>query len=362
LDDVKRILRSLAIGACLLSVGAARPTQSSEFAAFVDRYLDDFARRHPSIAAGNGIHQHDDKLEDFSAAAVREEIAALKRDRDRLRALDPARLTADERVDRRILDGVIDGWLLEQETLENWRRNPMLYASSLSDGVHNLMVMESDPAPLRMRRAISKLRRVPSFLSDARANLANPPKLLADRGVAMMRGARDMLAKDLHLAFASDPNTALRDSLRRAADAAIRDIDAFLAAFERDVLPKANGDFTIGAANIARRYASEELIDTPLDSMLAIGQRELAKLKADFRAAAERVAPGKDAKTTWEAVRRDHPKAGDVVAATRRIVDSLSAFVAARRIATVPANERVIVERAKPFDIGFASMHASPPL
>ena len=74
-----------------------------------------------------------------------------------------------------------------------------------------------------------------------------------------------MLGKDLDLAFASEPNAALRDSLRRAADAAIPQIDAYVAYLERDVIPKATGDFTIGAANLARRYRAEELIDTPLD-------------------------------------------------------------------------------------------------
>ena len=53
---------------------------------------------------------------------------------------------------------------------------------------------------------------------------------------------------------------------------------------------------------------------------------------------------------------------GGVVAATRVIVDSLSAFVARKGIATLPPDERVIVEPAQPFDLGFASMHASPPL
>ena len=178
---------------CLLPLGAARRSQAGEFARFVDRYLDDFARRHPSIAAGNGIHDHDDLLDDFSAAGIRAEIAALERDRARLRAFDPKALTPDERVDRRILDGIIDGWLLEQETLENWRRNPMIYASALTDGVHNLMTMENEPAPARMRRIISKLRGVPALLAAARANIANPPKLFAERGASMMRGASAML-------------------------------------------------------------------------------------------------------------------------------------------------------------------------
>lgn len=348
----------LAVSASASPAAAQAPT----FARFVDRYLDDFARRHPSIAAGNGIHDHDGRLDDFTATGIASEIHELKRDAATLRAFDAAKLTPDERVDQRILLGVIDGWLLEQETLQNWRRNPMLYASALADGVHNLMTMASDPAPARMRWIISKLRAVPTLLGAARQNVINPPRLFAERGAAMMRGARDMLGKDLDLAFAAEPNAALRDSLRKAADAAIPRIDDYVRYLEQQIIPKANGDFTIGAANLSRRYLAEELIDTPLATMVSIGERELAKSQAEFRAAAAKVTPGKDPIAVWQDVRRDHPKMGGVVAATKVVVDSLSAFVARKGIATLPPNERVIVQPAQPFDLGFASMHASPPL
>ncbi len=346
----------------LIPVDAVAPPQSSEFSRFVDRYLDDFSRRHPSIAAGNGIHAHDDLLDDMSAAAIQAEIAALKRDRVSLRAFDPARLSPNERVDQRILDGIIDGWLLEQETLQNWRRNPMLYASALSDGVHNLMTMENAPAPVRIRRIISKLSQVPQFLTAARTNIANPPRVLAERGAAMMRGASGMLANDLRLAFAAQAGTALMDSLMRSASATRTQIDDYVIWLEREVIPTASGDFVIGGENLARRYRAEELIDTPLEQLIAIGERELAQAQRDFRATAERLARGRDPQETWQAVRRDHPPRGGVVAATQRIVDSLTAFVVTRGLAAVPAGERVIVAPAQPFDLGFASMHASPPL
>ena len=83
----------------------------------VDEYLDQFARRHPSIAAGNGIHAHDAALEDFSAGAVSTEVEWLHAFRRRLDAVDPGPLSPDERVDRVILQGVIDGWLLDLETV-----------------------------------------------------------------------------------------------------------------------------------------------------------------------------------------------------------------------------------------------------
>ena len=337
-------------------------TKPGDFARFVDQYLDAFARRHPSIAAGNGIHAHDDRLEDFSAAGISAEIADLKRWRTQLRAFDAAALTPDEWVDRRILDGVIDGWLLEQETLENWRRNPMLYASALSDGVHNLMTMESSPAPVRARRIIAKLRGTSALLAAARTNVVNPPRLLAERGISMLRGASQMLGTDVALAFARMPNKPLRDSLFIATRAARRQVDDYTAYLERDILPRANGDFTIGGDNLARRYAAEELVDTPLPDLVALGERELARNQADFRAAAGRLSPGQDALEVWRGIRRDHPARGGVVAATQRIVDSLTLFVRARSLATVPSGERVIVAPAQPFDLGFASMHASPPL
>ena len=343
-------------------IGAQRPAQSTSFARFVDRYLDDFARRHPSIAAGNGLHKYDARLDDFSSRAIHQEISALERDRAALTRFDTTRLSAEERVDRRILLGIVDGWLLEQQTLQNWRRNPMLYASALSDGVHNLMTVESDPPNVRMRRLISKLAQVPALLASAGTNVVNPPRIFADRGATFMRGASDMLGKDLDLAFAGAGTPALRDSLRRAADRAIPLIDAYAEHLEKEVVPNATGDYAIGGENVARRYRDEELIDEPLPALVALGERELKREQAAFRAAAERVVPGQDPQVTWLAVRRDHPPMGGVVHAAQVITDSLTRFVRERGIASIPAGEHVVVKPAPPFDLGFASMHARPPL
>jgi hypothetical protein len=39
------------------------PNESSAFTALVDECVDQFAAHHPSIAAGNGLHQADERLE-----------------------------------------------------------------------------------------------------------------------------------------------------------------------------------------------------------------------------------------------------------------------------------------------------------
>ena len=130
--------------------------ESTAFSSFVDQYLDEFAKRHPSIASGNGMHWHDDMLEDFSAPAIREEIAALERDSAALSRFNPRDLSQDERVDRHVLLGIIDGWLLEQVVV-------LVQTVSSRDGwvapreVSEIAIHESsEPRRLRCRRPATR--------------------------------------------------------------------------------------------------------------------------------------------------------------------------------------------------------------
>jgi uncharacterized protein (DUF885 family) len=332
-----------------------------DFAALVDEYLDAWARRHPSIAAGNGLHMHDGALEDYSAPAVEAEVAWLRGMKQRLSGIARSELPPDERVDHRILEGVVDGWLLELDGIRNHTRNPMLYAAAIADGIHNLMAMESAPAQARMRHATSKLRAVPRLLDAGRANLANPPRVLVERGITMFEGASAMLGDDLAQAFPG-PRGEAWHALFLEAESARKAIDAFTEWLRRDLLPRANGRNALGEAYVEARYRAEELIDVPAGELLAIGVRELSREQDLFREKARQVDPTRDFLAVWRSVRADHPRAGELVAATRRAVDDLQAFVTTKDLAHIPPGEGVIVEASRPFDLGLASMHASPPL
>ena len=108
--------------------------------------------------------------------------------------------------------------------------------------------------------------------------------------------------------------------------------------------------------------SAEELIDLPVSNLLAIGMRELSREQAMFRDKAKDIDPSRDALAVWRDVRQDHPKPGELVGAAQAAVDELQRFVIERDLAAIPEGERVIVEASRPFDLGLASMHASPPL
>jgi uncharacterized protein (DUF885 family) len=345
-----------------LTLGVACRRSSPPFSELVDEYLDQFARRHPSIAAGNGIHTYDATLEDFSAGAIASEVDGLRAFRRRLDAVDLGPLTPDERVDHRILQGIVDGWLLDLDTVRTWTRNPMIYASSISDGVHNLMTMESSPAASRMMQVSAKLTAVPKLLASARENLQTPPRVFVERAAVMFRGASELIARDLALAFADVADPVLQEALKSAARSARRAIDDYVADLESKVLSHATGAYALGTAAVEARYRAEELIDTPAPALLAIGERELRKLQADFDATAARVDRTRSSLDVWRDVLDDHPRRGELAAAAQKTVDDLLAFIRERRLVDLPAGERVVVAAAPAFDLGLASMHSSPPL
>jgi Bacterial protein of unknown function (DUF885) len=361
-----RLAATLVLGAWLiLTVPVATSAASvpaTPFASLVDIYLDGFGRFHPSIAAGNGLHAHDGELEDFSVRSVAAEIKWLHAMRARLDAIAEQPLSADERVDRRILQGVVDGWLLDLETIKNWSRNPMIYVAAISDGLHNLATMDAAPADTRMRQAISKMHAIPRLLESARRNIKAPPRVFVENAIGMLGGVEELLSRDLQLAFGGAGDAALRQQLAAAAREAARGIVEYRRELETRGLAAASGEFAIGTAAVEARYRAEELIDLPADRLLAIGERELARNQAEFTRTAARIDATRTPIQVWGELARHHPARGELVAAAAAQVDELFAFIAAKNLLAMPASEHIVVAPAPAYDIGLASMHSSPPL
>lgn len=347
------VLLGLALPACSM----ARP-----FEQVVDAFLDRFARFHPSIAAGNGLHGQDGTLEDFSQASITRELSWLRTVRGELDAVSPGGLTADEAVDRRILQGIVDGWILDLDGVRTWTRNPMVYVAALSDGLHNLLTMDSTPRAVRMAQVTSKLRHLPALLQAARRNIVNPPKVFVEHTLEMLDGVSDLLQHDLPLAFPDDPAVRGRATMLRMAAQSNRALGDYARDLRERVLPTATGAFAIGTAQVEARYRAEELIDLPAAALFAIGERELAAQRAEFAEVAARVDARHPATLVWESVQADHPPPGQLVSAAQSVVNELFGFVESHHLVTLPAHDPVTVAPAPAYDLGLASMHSSPPL
>src|SRR3954453_4879263 len=101
---------------------------SEPFPHFVDDYLAYLHEAHPSDASLDGVHLHDDLLEDLSRSAVDAHVRALSGFSRRLNQIDASHLPAADRVDHGILAAHVEGRMFEFEQLRTWERSPKVYA------------------------------------------------------------------------------------------------------------------------------------------------------------------------------------------------------------------------------------------
>src|SRR5215813_6532668 len=104
------------------SLSAQKTESKSEMAAakfpqLVNEYLQDLHSRHPTLAAGSGIHAWDGHLEDYSAAAIAAEISAIRGFQARLEKIPPLELALSDTFDYQILLSNMRARLLELEQI-----------------------------------------------------------------------------------------------------------------------------------------------------------------------------------------------------------------------------------------------------
>src|SRR5512146_1688134 len=131
---------------------------------FVDEYLSYLYEAHPTNATFDGVHLHDDLLEDFSRQAIDAQVRALGGLSRRLAAIDPSRLTDQERLERPVLENSLRSRLFELEEVRTWERNPQHYADILSTRLARHALLAHAPPAQRARRVHSKLRQVTRFI------------------------------------------------------------------------------------------------------------------------------------------------------------------------------------------------------
>src|ERR1700674_5610374 len=94
---------------------------------FVDDLLGYLHETHPTHATLDGVHAHDDLLEDASRQAIDAEGHALTGYLRRLDEINPETLTDIERLEHRMLAANVKARVFELEEVRTWERNPQYY-------------------------------------------------------------------------------------------------------------------------------------------------------------------------------------------------------------------------------------------
>ena len=328
------------------------PANSPDFAKFVDTYFDSTFAFSPTAGTAAGFHQYDSKLDDFAATTVTARMATLHTQQSQLDSmLAGGKLSLSDSIDAAMMGGAIRSELQDEETIGNWKKNPMTYVALPGNAVDLLMKRNFAPPADRLKSVTARLRDVPAVLAEMRVNMVNPPREFTDLAIRIGAGSVGFLKGDVATwardAAGSD-TTALRE-FTSVNDSAANALQSAAGWLKSELLPKSHGAFAIGAKNFSDKLMYDENVDIPLDRLLALGEANLDKDYKDFVTTAQQVAPGKTPMEAMASVQIDHPTAEALIPSVRNTVASTRQFLVDHKIVDIPSDVMPTVTETPPY-------------
>jgi uncharacterized protein (DUF885 family) len=332
------------------------------FAALTDQYFDEvYFKYSPTAGTSAGLHQYDTQLEDYSAAQVQREIAALHDYEKRLMAIDPKALDAAPAADYQILLNNIRGTLLQLETVRGWEKNPDSYSSGVTGSIFVIMERPYAPINTRLRAAVERERQIPQVFVEARKNLKNPPKVYTEIALEQIDGLVSFFQSDVPSAFAAADDAKAKADFATTNAAVIEALKSYGAWLKSDLLPRSNGDFRYGADTFSKALADNEMVDIPLDHLLTIGYADLHKNQAEFARVAKEIDPSKTPQQELAELASIHPAPDQLLQAFQAKFNSEIDFIHTHRIITIPSEVQPVLEETPPFMRATTQASMDPP-
>jgi uncharacterized protein (DUF885 family) len=332
-----------------MSVATPPSPAQSAFDKLVDDYFDFYFQFHPTAGTQAGLHQYDEKLEDFSRSAVDAEIAGAIKFQKLFNSIAGGELSQESAGDLEILTASIQGRLQELQTIQMWRKDPSVYIDDPSSAIFLLMSRKFAPAADRLRSVISLERGIPRVMEEARQNVSNPPRVYTEVALQQMPDTIAFFQHDVPEAFREVQDPKLLAEFKASNAAAITALSKYQDFMRKDLLPASHGDFRLGSENFHKKLLYDEMVDIPIDRLLEVGFADLRRNQQQFKEVAAQIDPHRSPTDVLEDLRKDHPPADQLLQTFRNTLGGLREFIEQQKIITIPSTVPPIVEETPPF-------------
>ena len=329
---------------------------------FVDDLLGYLHETHPTHATLDGVHTHDDLLEDVSRHGIDSEAHALAGYLRRLDEINRDALTAVERLEHRMLTAHLQSRMFDLEAVRTWERNPQFYSDLLATSLAGQTLFTHAPAAERARRVLSKLRQTPRLIQAARDNIKDAPGIFVKVGIEAMRGTLKFIDEDLPRAFCRRRRPAPARRSRRRAERSV----AGGRAVHRVSRDRAGAQGARPRSASAATSSSRSCGSTKACRCRSIACWRSPRASCRRRRTSSASLAGKmnggDPIASWQKTKAQHPAPGQLVATGRQQLDELATFLERQKIISLPSGEPIAVAPTPDFyRWSFASMWTAGP-
>ena len=189
------------LGAATMAVPAAQPpaAEDTRLVNLFQSYLDQEFRRHPLFATQQGNHEFDDRLDDLSPAARKQDAATAVATLAMLpKQIDYKKLSRAGQIDFDIWKHALGYQLWQTDNDNRYEFDPRVYGEYISDSVFLLLTQSSLPRERNVENAAKRIKHIPKIVEAAKAGLKNPPKILTEVAIKRNLGAIAFYEKDIY--------------------------------------------------------------------------------------------------------------------------------------------------------------------
>jgi uncharacterized protein (DUF885 family) len=325
------------------------PTTEKQFYADAQSFLDELLKDVPVAATFLGDHRYDDRLGDYSPAALKDQRRRLGRWLKRFGGYATSGWSVDGRIDLLLTVQIIKSFVRNYDKVRSIFRDPGEVMGDCLGGVYTLILRDFAPLPERMKSILGRLREAPRALAEGRALIVprEVPKVWAEialesaqQGVGLFAGFVPALAEST-----PELKTEVVGAAQRAAQA-LREHAAWI---EQTVLPRARGDFAVGPGLFDEILRENHMVGYRTKALLQTGWRLLEDTERQMQAIAAQMDPEKSVTELLEASKQRHPTAEGLLDAYRQAMAEARQFVVDHDIATLPEGERIRIEPTPAF-------------
>jgi uncharacterized protein (DUF885 family) len=241
----------LALTMLLCFASSAAVAQSSADDAFdilANQYLNDLTVFSPVAATLIGDHSADDQLDQVDAAARIRANELYTTYQTELAAIDRDDLSRANQVDAELLGAQVRSGLWSLNTLQEWAWNPLVYVNTSGSAIYGLVARDFAPIGERLNNVTARLEEIPRFLEQVRGSLVpeRVPKIHVETAIQQNPGLNSIIDTMIvpEMAALSAADRARLEAAIETAKNAIADHQTWL---EEELLPRAAGDFRVGA-------------------------------------------------------------------------------------------------------------------
>ncbi|MBT8072266.1 MAG: DUF885 domain-containing protein [Xanthomonadales bacterium] len=291
----------------------------------------------------------DNDRTDWSASSFLQEIESQQESLRQLRAIDPAGLSIEQDIDRRLLIGIARSDNHTALKQRRWENDAAMYLPSSQLG----QLFEpafAGTGGQRLQQISTLLNALPERLEQARKNLKQPPRRFTEAAIFQARRSLKTLADGRAGLLALD---AYGSAVFDQAEAALQDYLAFL---EQDLLARSTGSWELGREAYDFILQKRWYMDADAEQILQRGLQAFEATGVLAQAVAARIQPGKHWTEVFETLKDRHPPADGIKQAYQQQMDAARAFVIENSVVTLPEGERVItidtppaMRRSSPF-------------